>query len=342
MKFFFAPEQLLHQQASEFNRGELTAPFETGTRAEAVLAALQAAFPGCAGEVGAFSLAPILAVHDQSYVAFLKEAYAEWTSEGRSGDAFPMAWPAQGMRAEITPSSIVGKISRYSFEISTGITANSWEAARRSAETALTGARDIAIGAPAAFSLCRPPGHHAGRGYFGGYCYLNNAAIAAQFLRAEGAARIAILDVDYHHGNGTQQIFFDRADVFYISIHADPDTDFPYFLGYADEIGAGAGEAFNLNIPLSRGATWSAYGQALAHSLKEIKDYGPDALIVSLGVDTSAGDLLSGFLLQREDFRSMGAQIGGLGTRTLFVFEGGYSVNDIGANVTEVLEGFLD
>ena len=341
MKAFFAREQLLHDQSVEFNRGELTAPYESGKRAEMLFSALEAAFPGAARDSAEFPVSHLLDIHDVDYIGFLQSAFGEWVAEGRTGDAFPMVWPVHDMRGEKIPSTIVGKISHYSFEISTAITKRSWISARRSAETALSGAQELSRGAAMAFSLCRPPGHHAGRGYFGGYCYLNNAGIAAQYLRNEGASRIAILDVDYHHGNGTQQIFYDRDDVFYVSVHADPDTDFPYFLGYADEKGAGKGEGFNLNIPLSRGAAWPSYGEALSHALKRIEDYAPDALIVSLGVDTSAGDPLSGFLLTPDDFARMGAAIAALQRQTLFVFEGGYAINDVGGNVVSVLNGFL-
>ena len=342
MRVYFSPEQLLHEQGVEFNRGVLTAPFEKPARAEAVRRALEAAFPGCEQAADTFPLSTLHAVHDADYIAFLQNAHQEWISEGRDGDVFPMVWPVHGLREDKTPQTIVGKASRYSFEISTGIMEHSWLLARRSAETALSGASALARGEDAAFSLCRPPGHHAGRDYFGGYCFLNNAGVAAQYLREAGAARIAILDVDYHHGNGTQQIFYDRSDVFYLSIHADPDTDFPYFLGFSDETGCGAGEGFNLNMPLARGAGWSVYEPALTHSLKAVKAYAPDALVVSLGVDTAAGDLLSGFLLTPDDFRRLGAAVAGLGLKTLFVFEGGYAVDDIGGHVVNVLDGFCD
>ena len=342
MKHFFAPEQLLHVQTTEFNRGALTVPFENPARAKAVRQALKAAFPGSEEIADMFPLSALHAVHNPDYVAFLQNAYEEWRTDGLDGDAFPMVWPVHGMWADKTPQAIVGKISRYSFEISTGVTEHSWLSARRSAETALSGARALASGENAAFSLCRPPGHHAGRDYFGGYCYLNNAGLAAQYLRDAGAARIAILDVDYHHGNGTQQIFYGRRDVFYTSVHADPDTDFPYFLGFPDETGCGAGEGFNLNAPLARGAAWNEYEPALVHCLDAITAYGPDALVVSLGVDTAAGDMLSGFLLQREDFKRLGAAIAQLRLKTLFVFEGGYTVGDIGGSVVAVLSGFSD
>lgn len=342
MKVYFSPEQLLHEQAVEFNRGVLTPPFEKPARAEAVRRALEAAFPGCEQAADAFPLSRLHAVHDADYIAFVQNAHQAWIADGRDGDAFPMVWPVHGMRGDKTPQTIVGKASRYSFEISTGIMEHSWLSARRSAETALSGASALARGEDAAFSLCRPPGHHAGRDYFGGYCFLNNAGVAAQYLREAGAARIAILDVDYHHGNGTQQIFYDRSDVFYLSIHADPDTDFPYFLGFADETGCGPGEGFNLNMPLARGADWSIYEPTLSHCLKAVKTYAPDALVVSLGVDTAAGDLLSGFLLTPDDFGRLGAAVAGLGLKTLFVFEGGYAIDDIGGHIVNVLGGFCD
>ena len=222
----------------------------------------------------------------------------------------------------------------------TSISQGTWEAARAAADVALTGALKIKEGAPAAFALCRPPGHHAAHDLYGGYCFLNNAAIAAQYLRDSGAARIAILDVDFHHGNGTQDIFYDRPDVLYVSLHGDPAEAFPYFSGFADETGAGAGAGYTLNFPLPPGTEWPAWGGALRAALLRIADFRADALVVSLGVDTFAKDPISFFRLQSEDFSSYGQMIGGCRIPTLFVLEGGYAVGDIGVNVVNVLMGF--
>jgi acetoin utilization deacetylase AcuC-like enzyme len=205
---------------------------------------------------------------------------------------------------------------------------------------ALTGQAELAKGARGVFSLCRPPGHHAAADYMGGYCYLNNAAIAAQAMLDQGASRVAILDVDYHHGNGTQDIFYDRADVLFTSIHGDPRFEYPFFLGYADEKGEGVGRGFNFNYPLAAGSDWSAWGLALAAACRQIAAYAPDALIVSLGVDTFKEDPISQFKLDSPDYLRMGEVIGALGLQTLFVMEGGYAVEEIGINAINVLQGF--
>lgn len=174
----------------------------------------------------------------------------------------------------------------------------------------------------------------------GGYCYLNNAAIAAQALCDSGADRVAILDVDYHHGNGTQQIFYDRSDVIFISLHGDPRSEFPYYLGYSDETGEGAGEGFNLNLPLPSGTAWKDYSIALNTALARIREFAPEALVVSLGVDTFKEDPISRFRLENDDYLHMGEAIAGLDAPTLFVMEGGYAVEDIGINAVNVLVGF--
>jgi acetoin utilization deacetylase AcuC-like enzyme len=188
--------------------------------------------------------------------------------------------------------------------------------------------------------LCRPPGHHAGADYFGGYCYLNNAAIAAEAALANGRRRVAILDVDYHHGNGTQDIFYGRGDVAFASIHADPATDYPFFWGRPDETGEGEGEGANLNLPLSRGTTWPQYERALAGAMEWVAGLGPDFLIVSFGADTWGGDPISHFRLETTDYRSIGRRIASAGFPALLLMEGGYAVEALGANVAEFLSGF--
>jgi acetoin utilization deacetylase AcuC-like enzyme len=213
---------------------------------------------------------------------------------------------------------------------------------RAAADVALTGAQRLGAGAPGAFALCRPPGHHAARDLFAGYCFLNNAAIAAQSLRDLGAARVAVLDVDFHHGNGTQDIFYERPDVLYASLHGDPAQAFPYFLGYADEAGRGPGEGFNLNLPMPRGTIFATWRAALELALARIRAYGAEALVVSLGVDTFIADPISFFRLESPDFTTYGRMIGECGLPTLFVLEGGYAVAEIGINTVNVLSGFED
>jgi len=244
------------------------------------------------------------------------------------------------MTRNIPPRNIDGRIGYYCLASETSISEGTWEAAYASAQVALTGAKLVQGGERAAFALCRPPGHHAAQDMFGGYCFLNNAAVAAQFLRDDGAEKVAILDVDFHHGNGTQAIFYDRDDVMFLSLHGDPDDAFPYFLGGADETGEGRGEGFNVNYPLPPGCPYSKWAEALDDACAKIAAYGPDALIVSLGVDTFENDPISFFKLTSADFANYGSRLARLKLPTLFVMEGGYAVKEIGVNTVNVLDGF--
>ena len=195
-------------------------------------------------------------------------------------------------------------------------------------------------GAPTAFALCRPPGHHAGADYLGGYCYLNNAAIVAQRAHDAGAGPVAILDVDYHHGNGTQDIFEARGDIFFASLHADPATDYPYYWGHADETGTGEGKGTTLNIPMPRGTRIDAYLAALDTAAARITAWGAHFLVVSFGADTFSGDPISHFAIETEDFAAIGARIAAMGLPTAIIMEGGYAVGDLGGNVARFLSGF--
>lgn len=189
-------------------------------------------------------------------------------------------------------------------------------------------------------ALTRPPGHHAGHDYFGGYCFLNNSALAAQTLREAGAKRVAVIDIDYHHGNGTQSIFYERSDVLTVSIHGDPKTEYPFYLGYSDEHGIGSGQGYNLNIPLPTGTEFHTWQAALRQGLNAISRYRAEALVVALGVDTFEGDPISQFRLASADYLKIGADIKHAGVPTVFVLEGGYAVAEVGVNVVNVLEGF--
>jgi acetoin utilization deacetylase AcuC-like enzyme len=205
---------------------------------------------------------------------------------------------------------------------------------------ALSAQAEIAAGAHSAFALCRPPGHHAAGELMGGYCYLNNAAIAAQAFLDQGKQRVAILDVDYHHGNGTQDIFYARGDVLFASIHGDPAEEFPFFLGYSDERGIGAGEGYNFNYPLAMGSPWEVWSAALDQACQRIAEFDAEVIVVSLGVDTFKDDPISQFKLDSPDYLAMGKRIAALGKPALFVMEGGYAVEAIGVNAVNVLEGF--
>jgi acetoin utilization deacetylase AcuC-like enzyme len=244
------------------------------------------------------------------------------------------------MRRDRIPEVIDGKLSYFSIDAGTPITSGTWTAITSAANVALTGAGMVDAGERAVFALCRPPGHHAGSDFYGGYCFFNNAAIAAQEFRESGAERVAILDVDYHHGNGTQEIFYTRPDVFTVSLHADPRQEYPFFLGFADEIGESAGEGFHLNLPLPWGTAWSTYTPALDTAIQRIRDYGADVVVVSLGVDTFEQDPISKFKLKHDDYLQTGRMIASLGLPTLFVMEGGYAVEALGVNAVNVLQGF--
>jgi acetoin utilization deacetylase AcuC-like enzyme len=337
----FSTDHLLRSPRTELYGGELVRPHESPERAQIVLERVQAQRLGRVIGPASFGTAPLLRVHDQGYVEFLQQAWTEWVAAGHRGEAIPDCWPARRMMQRC-PRNITGKLGFYAMAGETSISHGTWAAARAAADVALTGASRIKEGAPAAFALCRPPGHHAARDLYGGYCFLNNAAIAAQYLRDAGAARVAVLDVDFHHGNGTQDIFYDRADVLYVSLHGHPADAFPYFSGYADETGTGTGAGFNLNFPLPVSTEFSAWSEALRAALSRIASFRADALVVSLGVDTFAEDPISFFRLQSADFFTYGRMIGACAIPTLFVLEGGYAVGEIGINVVNVLTGFED
>lgn len=339
MKTVFSADHRLQDGQAELIDGKLQPCFERPERAELVLARVREVGLGEVIDPGDFGMAPLARVHDDAFLRFLETAWDAWVAEHGAYDALPLSWPTRGMRHK-EPETIDGKLSYFSFDAGTPITAGTWRAVRASANVALTGAKLVADGAPATFSLCRPPGHHAARDLYGGYCFLNNAAIAAQACRDGGAGRVAILDIDYHHGNGTQSIFYDRAEVFFASLHGHPAQEYPYFLGYADETGEGAGEGTNLNLPLPWGTDFAAWSAALDTACAHIQAFAPDALVISLGVDTFEADPISHFRLKSEDYLRVGARIAALGLPSLFVMEGGYAVAEIGINTVNVLTGF--
>jgi acetoin utilization deacetylase AcuC-like enzyme len=332
-----------HAPGGELHRGETVSAFECPRRADEILATLQSMAIGPVSPPDDFPDHTVTRVHDEGYTQFLRRAFEEWSALGRTGDAAAQTWAVRGMRSDRVPESLDGRLAYYSFDTSTPITAGTWTAARSAANVALTAARLLeTTGERGTFALCRPPGHHAAADYYGGYCFLNNAAIAAQYLRDQGAMRVGILDIDYHHGNGTQSIFYGRDDVPFASIHADPASDYPYFLGYADERGSGPGEGYNRNLPLARGAAWGAWGDALDDACNWLAGLGVEAVVVSLGVDTFELDPISAFRLSSDDYLRVGGRLARLGKPVLFVMEGGYALDHIGRNVANVLEGFAD
>lgn len=339
MLTIYSDDHHLHHGRCELMDGQLMPCFEMPSRADHVLERVKARSLGPVQPPRDFGLAPIQRVHCPQYLAFFKSAWDRWTEFNRDGDLLPYTWPARTLRT-IIPQSLHGQLGYYSFDAGAPITAGTWQAAYSAAQVALTAQAEIQSGARSAFALCRPPGHHAASDLMGGYCYLNNAAIAAQAFIDEGRSKVAILDVDYHHGNGTQSIFYERADVLFASIHGDPRAEFPFFLGYEDERGEGAGEGFNFNYPLPAGAGWETWRVALEQACGEIRRYDADVIVVSLGVDTFKDDPISQFKLDSPDYLAMGKRIAALGKPTLFVMEGGYAVEEIGINAVNVLEGF--
>ena len=342
------PLHHLHHGRQEMFRGRLVDCHETPARLEQVLAELERRGIGplqAAVDAGAALDAALARIHTPRYLAFLADAWDEWVAldpANAERDALPSVWPAPGMRFDVLPENFAARLGLFSFDAGTPLTAGSWAAARGGAACAIAAATAViaAPGRGSAFALSRPPGHHAGADFLGGYCFLNNAALAAQTLRDAGHARVAVLDVDYHHFNGTQGIFYERDDVLTVSIHGDPRTEYPFFLGHADERGAAAGAGFNLNLPLPRGTAFAAWREALQFGLRAIAQFGAQALVVSLGVDTFEGDPISGFALKSADYLQIGQGIGAARLPTVFVFEGGYAVEEVGVNTANVIEGF--
>jgi acetoin utilization deacetylase AcuC-like enzyme len=340
MKTVYSPRHHGHSGQAELNSGRIVPAFEMPSRAEYVLARVKAVDLGDVMPPQDFALTTAAKVHRQDYLDFLPTIYDRWLAEGRSGTALPFCWPTRGLRGDRCPDFIDGALGYYSFDAGIGFVQGTWDAVKSSHDVALTAAALVDTGTGSAFALCRPPGHHAGAGFMGGYCYINNVAVAAQWFLDRGAKRVSILDVDYHHGNGTQEIFYHRGDVQVINLHADPMQEYPYYLGHADERGAGAGEGFNINYPMPWGTDFAHWYAALEDGCGKLLAYKPDVVLVSLGVDTFEKDPISQFKLQSADYPIMGARIAKLGLPTLFVMEGGYAVEEIGINAVGVLTGF--
>ena len=344
MMTFFNDSHQSHAPEFEFFRGERVACFETPARAEYVKARLvERGHHLQRAQVD--SRAVLGTVHAPRYLAFLEHAWRDWLAlvPGNDGcQPFPSIWPVRSLRSDIEPLNFIARLGLYSMDNGSPLSAGTWQAAKAGADAAASAAAVVAAGQGerAAFCCSRPPGHHAGADFMGGYCFLNNTAVAAQSLRDAGAARVAILDVDYHHGNGTQSIFYERADVLFVSLHGDPLTEYPFFLGHADETGQGEGAGFNLNLPLPAGCASARWFEALEQACQRIGRYRADALVVSLGLDTFAEDPISKFALLAGDFSHLGRRLGALGLPTVFVLEGGYAAAALGINAVNVIEGF--
>jgi len=345
MRIVYSPAQTLHHSL-ELDGGQLTFSWESPIRAVRVAERLSSDHEMI--EPDPFDRDLAEQIHEPDYIDFLGKCWDGWVAAGKgASQAMPFTWPAVGMR-DIRPSNLQGQLGYYSFAADCSIGPDTWTSVAVSAAAAQTAARlvtdDLAAAAaastPVAFALCRPPGHHAGARQFGGYCYFNNAAIAAQALLNVGLCPVAILDIDYHHGNGTQSIFYERDDVVFVSIHADPEREFPFFAGFADELGSGDGNGANLNLPLPLGTEPGEWLAALDRANEWLARHRPEALVVSLGVDTYEHDPISKFKLPTDSFPTIGARVASLKLPTVLVMEGGYATDALADNVAGFIAGY--
>lgn len=341
MRTFYSPHHIVHDPAALH---EPDSPHsvvyysEIARRGLIMHDAVQAAGLGDILPPDDFGLEPILEVHRHDMVAFLQTAHERMVAETGRTVALPETFSVGG-RPRHKPVSLWGQMGLYCFDAGSPIFAGTWEAAYWSAQTALNAAAWVLAGQERlAYALCRPPGHHAAADLYGGFCYLNNTAVAGQWL-VEAGQRVAILDLDYHHGNGTQEIFYGRGDVFTCSLHADPFYEYPFYWGFADEYGTGAGENHNFNFPLPLGTQEPAYMTTLAEALRRIRAFVPDSLIVAFGADTLADDPVGGFKLTPASYGRMGAKIAALNLPTIIIQEGGYLLSQLGECVVSFLQG---
>ncbi|SFA75390.1 Acetoin utilization deacetylase AcuC [Poseidonocella pacifica] len=336
MQGFYDERQTAHDPKFYLRAGRQIPSPEQPARAAALKAGAEAAGVRFASPPDA-GIGPIAAVHTSEYLHFLQTIHARWTAmPNASAEVIPNIHPAR--RTDSYPSAPVGLAGYHQADTSCVITAQTWSSAYWSAQTAIAAADAVSAEGPV-YALCRPPGHHCFTDLAGGFCYLNNAAIAAERLRAKGK-RVAILDIDVHHGNGTQGIFYARGDVLTVSIHADPEGFYPFFWGHAQERGEGAGLGANLNLPLVMGSDTAAFLGALDHALKRIAAFGPDVLVIAAGLDAHEEDPFQGLKVTTEGFTEIGARIAQAGYPTLLVQEGGYLSDALSRNLTALLGGF--
>lgn len=314
--------------------------YEIPSRAAAIIEALQAADFGPIIAPGDFGIEPIGDVHDYGLLNYLQHGFRLWQEEKTDLPLIPRTFSVRSHTTRI-PRSIWGMAGHYCFDNSTPVLQHTWEAAYGAAQTAISAAALAYAGSQkVTYALCRPPGHHAAGNLYGGYCYLNNAAIAANWLVQQGQ-RVAIVDIDYHHGNGTQDIFYNRSEVLFTSIHADPFNEYPFFWGHGDEFGDGAGRNLNFNFPLPRHTQEDLYLRTLDDALNKVRLFVPDMLIVSLGLDIIANDPMGSFQLTIESLPKIGARFGALDLPTVVVQEGGYNIPELGRQVSAFFAGVL-
>lgn len=336
MKAVFDPQQQRHDPKFFLVKGQLQASTEQPERAER----LESALRSCSLTVltaSDFGRAPIVAVHSERYLQFLEVAHSEWQSlAGSSGEVIANVHPAQAHASY--PQSIIGRAGWHMADTACPLGEHTWDAACCSANTALTATSLVLDGERQSYALCRPPGHHAYADMAGGFCFLNNVAIAAQHA-LQTVERVAILDVDVHHGNGTQGIFYHRSDVLTASIHAHPGNFYPFYWGYANETGANEGDGYNHNFPLDHLSGDDVFLDALDDALGTIQRFNPQMLFIALGLDASEADPLRGLSVTTEGFRKIGARIASIDLPLVWVQEGGYLSPMLADNLSAVLSG---
>jgi acetoin utilization deacetylase AcuC-like enzyme len=336
-----------HDPEHEIESSGFQPPFENPHRADVIRAALDGAGGFDVAEPAEWGTAPIEAVHDPGLVRFLATAWDEYQREVRPvHDVVPDVFAMPGLRNRMggmaavrEPARVSARLGWWCFETTTPLTEGTYDAARSAVDIALSSADAVAAGESIVYGLCRPPGHHAATSLYGGYCFFNNAAIAADHLARTTGSRIALLDVDYHHGNGTQEIFYERDDVAFVSLHGDPARAYPYHLGYADETGAGRGTGTTVNLPLPARLDDDGYLAALDQALDAIDRFDPAVVVVSLGLDTFDGDPICDLALTTEGFGRCGAAVAARGRPLVVLQEGGYADAALGDNVVSWLHG---
>ncbi len=338
------PLHVLHDPRTEIEQSGMHPPWEHVGRAEAIRSTLAADPRFTVVASSAWGLDLVRAVHEPGLVRFLAEAWAEYqvVNPGTLDvipDVFYRPGLRRGMTPAVEPASINGRLGWWCFETTTPLTETTFRAACGAVDAAVTAAAVVLGGERAVYALCRPPGHHATTSNYGGYCFFNNAAIAAQHIVAITGAKVSVLDVDYHHGNGTQEIFYDRGDVQYVSLHGDPVRAYPFTIGFADETGTGAGLGATLNLPLAADVGDDDYLDVLDRACAAVAAFAPDVLIVSLGLDTFVTDPICDLALTTDGFARCGALVGSLALPTVVVQEGGYDVAALGNNVRAWLTG---
>jgi acetoin utilization deacetylase AcuC-like enzyme len=344
VKAVYTLRHRLHHPQRELETSDFHEPLEHPERAEIIRAALDAdpAFEFIAPDE--WGVDPIVDVHDPGLVAFLETAWQEYQRQhGQTHDVVPdvfaMSALREGMGPARPPDAIGMRLGWWCYETTTPLTQGTYEAARSAVDVALTAAAQVVGGDRVAYGLCRPPGHHASRSLYGGYCFFNNAAVVAQHLVSTTGARVSVLDVDYHHGNGTQQIFYDRADVQFVSLHGDPHRAYPYLTGFSDEVGASVGRGTTSNFPLPERTDDDEYLTVLTAACDAIETFGPEFLIVSLGLDTFVDDPIGDLALTADGFEAAGAVVARLELPTVVLQEGGYAADELGENARRWLHG---